>query len=230
MNCRRKRNGYCFCCIKRYFGVGVTADDYEISIYYDEDGQRECYSYQYDPGDKMIFVACSEKNSAWQIESAGWFDDEGYVSYSGWYDLDNKWQDWFEHRYENEEKIATTDVSELYGSIPFIFRAGKHTLRYTEEGGRREWYMIFGLIVQFNDTESAEDFASKFKTAEPHYNDIDGETPEIIIEDVTLKFSDKFENFYEFANREFNDDYSLVINLDENYEIVAFGAGDIQFY
>lgn len=211
-------------------GVKATGNDYDISIYYDENGKRECYSNQYDPDDKMIFVACNEKDSEWQIESAGWFDDEGYVSYSGWYDIDNKWQDWFEHRYEKEEKIETTDVSEFYGEIPFIFRAGKHTLSYTQENGKREWYMTFGIIVQFDNMESAEDFAAKYKTAKPHYSDIDGETPEIIIEDVTLKFSEKFEDFAEFAKREFNDDYSLVINLDENYEITAFGIGGVQFY
>ncbi|MBR0112993.1 MAG: hypothetical protein IJM02_04530 [Clostridia bacterium] len=210
-------------------GIRVDCDEYYMNIYHEDDGRLSYYCDIYDPGDRMTFVTCDEENSVWNIEAAGYFTKDKYVNFSSWENIDGETEEWFEDKYEREDSIETTDVSELYGVIPFTFCAGKHKLAYTENAGKREWYMTFDIIVQFDTMEEAEKFALTHKTTEPGYGD-DGETPELLIEDITLKFSDEFENFAGFATMEFNDYYSLVISLDDNYEITEFTIGGIQFY
>jgi hypothetical protein len=201
-----------------------------VSASKEDDGSIGYYVDQFDKEDKMIHVFCFNRGSKWYIENAGYFTDKAYVEYSAWDGLDGKREEFFEDRYLKKNSVKTTDVSSLYDEVPFVFCMGRHILSYTEKAGKREWYMTFGVIVQFETIEAAEVFAEKHGTDKPYYNDIDGETPEITIKNVTLKFSDKFKNFADFAKREVNDFYSLSINLDDKYEITGFNIGDIQFY
>ncbi len=201
-----------------------------VSASKEDDGSMGYYVDQFDKKDKMIHVFCYNKGSKWYIEKAGYFTDKAYMEYTAWDGLDGKREEFFETLYLKKDSVKTTDVSAFYGVVPFIFRMGKHDLSYTEKEGKREWYMTFGIIVQFETMEAAEEFANKYGTDKPDYNDLDGETPEVIIKDVTLKFSDKFKNFASFATTEVNDDYSLTINLDDKYEITGFNVGYIQFY
>ncbi len=201
-----------------------------VSASKEDDGSMGYYVDQFDKKDKMIHVFCYNKGSKWYIEKAGYFTDKAYMEYTAWDGLNGKREEFFDTLYLKKDSVKTTDVSALYEEIPFIFCMGKHILSYTENAGKREWYMTFGIIVQFETMEAAEAFAEKYGTDKPYYNDLDGETPEITIKDVTLKFSDKFKNFADFAKREVNDYYSLSINLDDKYEITGFNIGSIQFY
>ncbi len=213
----------------------VNADTDGVSISFSEisDGKAgNIYIEEYLPGSTVEYIAYHTTDDRWAAESAIYYAEEGLMRLYGF--LNGNPEEFItEPVAEKVNNIEVSDVGDLQDVVPLQFRAGKHTVCYTEDESGRQWYLTAAFIIQFNSMQEAEDFSEKYGLPEPDYDSLDGETPQIITDKYTLKVSPEFaetEGFAGFVTMEFNDDYSLILSLDENGEITDFDIGYTQFY
>ena len=213
--------------------VWTETDSY--MVYYSEISDSrasEIYIEENLPGSDTESVSYRLKDNIWFTETAVYFGEEGLVRLYG---VNNGEEDEFitEVIAEKAENVTVSDLSEMQYSVPLQFSAGDHSLSFTQDGNDRQWYLTAAFIFQFDDDESAKAFSEKYNLPEPGYDSLDGETPQIITDEYTLKISPEFaqsDEFAAFVTTEINDRYSLVLSLDDNGEITGFDNGYTQFY
>ena len=214
--------------------VGICSDRYTLTYYSlnDDDSDAEIYISEYKPENHPESITYRKSGSKWLAESAYYYNNEGLYRY--WGVSEDGAEDYgSEIIAERQDSIVVSDVSKLRYAFPLQFRAGAHDLTYTETDGKKDWYLTASFIVQFDDFETAKKCSEELGLPEPGYDDLDGETPQIITDPYTVKLSKDFsesEAFQNFITMEINDDYSLILELNDEDEITGFNSGYVQFY
>ncbi len=213
------------------YWVKATADTYSVHFNdIGEDGADDIYIEEYKPGG-WEYVSYNKSESGWVTGYAVFFGDEGLIQYYGYSEEDDYITDTLAKKVND---IKVSDFSEkLYYAAPAQCSARSCKISYTENSDGREWYLTAPFIYQFDSVEQANRFSKEFGLPEPEYSPLDGETLQIDTGEYTFRVSLDFaqsEEFSGFVKNEINDDYSIVLKLNDDKEITGFETGFIQFY
>ena len=216
------------------YWVTATTDGYKA--HFDEisdNGAEDIYIEVFRPGNDFETVSYWKKDGRWKTDSAVYFCEEGLAQYYGCSD-DGSEDYGTEIIAQKAESVELSGISDdLYYVAPLQCSARSCRISYTENESGREWYLTAPFIYQFENEEAAKRFSAEFGQPEYEYSALDGETPEITTGEYTIRVSPDFadsESFAGFVTMEINDDYSIILKLDDNKEITDFDTGYIQFY
>lgn len=121
------------------------------------------------------------------------------------------------------KKADSVNVNESLPSMLADYRVksaelavGDHKLEYTENAdGEKQWYIVADIYAVFTDKNKALDFSDKYGV-EVNKSDVDEDLWVALFEGSALPISEKFDDFFEFAQQEVNDEYYCTVVLDKD--------------
>ncbi|MBR6361563.1 MAG: hypothetical protein IKS04_07175 [Clostridia bacterium] len=213
----------------------IKADGENYSVHFSEfegDIAGDIYIEEFKPGN-IEYISYSKSGDKWVTGDSVYFTQEGLIHYYGC-SADGKEDYGTDILAEKAEKVAVSEITDEFRyAAPLQCGARSCRFSYTDSHGGREWFLTAPFIYQFDDIGTAERFSQEFGQPEPEYSPLDGETPQVTTGEFTLKVSEKFalsDEFKGFLTAEINDNYSIILTLDDNKEITGFEPGFIQFY
>lgn len=184
------------------------------------------------PGSAPEYISYRLSDNKWAAEHAVFYSDDGLVEYFGC--SNDGTEDYGTQMLADKtESAQVSDTGGLGDSAPLQFSARSCRADYTESGGVRTWYLTVPFIFQFDDWDSAKAFSAEYNLPKPETDGLYGEIPEIKTGEYTFRVSPGFassERFLNYITAEINDDYSLILKLDDKGEVTGFDNGWIQFY